>query len=47
MIIPFYTSSGNANKKGPDGKLHGVGHFFPFWGIGSTGWYNKIGRAHV
>lgn len=43
MIIPFYTSSGGGKKYGPDGKtLHGVGKFFPFWGVSpDTHWFNK------
>lgn len=45
-VIPFYTSSSLAGKKGPDGKLFGRGQFFPVIGIGfdpaaDTMWYNK------
>ena len=45
-VVPFYTSSGAAGKKGPDGKLFGVGDFFPVIGIGFDAgtddmWYNK------
>ena len=45
-VVPFYTSSGAAGKKKPDGSLFGVGEFFPIIGIGfdaGTGamWYNK------
>tara|TARA_B100001564_G_C20616263_1_gene660053 strand:+ start:128 stop:841 length:714 start_codon:yes stop_codon:yes gene_type:complete len=40
MIIPFYTSSGEAKKLDGVGKLFGVGEFFPFWGYGPN-WLNK------
>jgi len=40
MIIPFYTSSGQAGKRDAKGNLFGVGEFFPFWGT-SPDWFNK------
>lgn len=41
MIIPFYSSSGEAKKLDAEGKLFGVNEFFPFWGKGPDGWLNK------
>lgn len=41
MIIPFYTSSGTAGKVDGQGNLFGVGEFFPIWGVGPDGWFNK------
>ena len=44
MIIPFYSSSGEAKKVDGVGKLFGVNEFFPVWGIGpieDPWWFNK------
>lgn len=44
MIIPFYTSSGEAAKRDAEGNLFGVNEFFPVWGIGpieDPWWFNK------
>jgi hypothetical protein len=40
--IPFYLSSGHANKRDVQS-----GKWYPFFGIGSDGWFNKLSGKEI
>lgn len=42
LSVPFYLSSGHGGKKDvPSGK------WYPFFGIGPDGWFNKLSGTHI
>jgi hypothetical protein len=40
--VPFYLSSGHAGKKDVE-----AGKWYPFFGIGSDGWFNKLSAKEI